>query len=219
MPIFKIQHSVLTFALIILVSMALRWLFLNVFINPFPNAEIYAIFSIYFIELCMASTVLKSLNIRQIHRLLNFKRVALSAVVVALGLAFLVWLLDFYLQMNFNASNLQQEIQSFNDRIHLEGSALTFLSVVLLAPIVEEILFRGILLQSLKHSMSAFMAGFLVSLLFAAVHFSYQQALPLFIASSLYVVITLRYNSLVPAIVAHIFNNALTFYYYFYFFN
>lgn len=82
---------------------------------------------------------------------------------------------------SLNTSEKQQ--LGFNN-VHGTGNiALTFISLVILPPIAEEIIFRGLIYTSLRKKMSLWVAAILTSLLFALGHLAEGgSAGPLYIA-------------------------------------
>ena len=90
--------------------------------------------------------------------------------------------------------------------------AVTFylLYAVIVAPIVEETLFRGLILRSLQHFGNLF-AIIVSSLLFGLWHGNLEQAIPIVLSSFLFGIIAIRSNSLIPSIIAHSMNNLIVF--------
>lgn len=89
----------------------------------------------------------------------------------------------------------------FPDRIVLA------LHAALLAPLVEELLFRGILLSAFTRRPR--LGTLLTATLFSLTHASLLALLPMFLIGLLLAHLTLRHRSLLPAIVFHIaFNSA-----------
>ena len=86
-----------------------------------------------------------------------------------------------------------------------------FLGSVVLAPIFEELVFRGLVLNAMKQTFNNWIAVGVSALLFALIHWSWPEFISLFIIGSIYGWITVKSNSLLPALVAHITHNALTF--------
>ncbi len=185
------------------------WSFHYFDINPYPNNEIYILGSTYLVIIIISAFVLKNTNLNAIHFVMAFSRVSLKAIVISLLIGFLLWISDYLYQIYFLQNDLSNEaiqwITSNNEQI------ITFISMVVFAPIIEEIVLRGILLQSLNRYMNKLLAILVISIIFTLLHDSYEQWPTLFIASTLYCWLTLHFKSIIPAIVAHILNNALTF--------
>jgi len=89
-------------------------------------------------------------------------------------------------------------------------SAVVFylLYAVVVAPIVEEILFRGLILRSLQNFGNIF-AIIVSSLLFGLWHGNFEQAIPILCSSVLFGIISIRSNSIIPCIIAHSLNNII----------
>lgn len=114
---------------------------------------------------------------------------------------------------------LIQIITSILDKFGLEGrtidlSATTsfganlfmFFYACLLGPILEELLYRGILLQSMRKYNERF-AIFLSAVIFGLMHENYQQFILAFLLGIPLAVVAVKYNSLIPSIIAHIIVN------------
>ena len=85
----------------------------------------------------------------------------------------------------------------------------SLVSVVLLAPLCEELLCRGILLEGLRarYGVTAALIG--SSLFFALIHFHPVMVINAFLLGLLFGILTLRTQSIWPAVVLHAFNNAV----------
>ena len=57
----------------------------------------------------------------------------------------------------------------------ISGFTFAFIVAVVIAPLVEEIFFRGFVLQTLAKKISPFWGVVLTALIFASVHFEFQQ--------------------------------------------
>lgn len=84
----------------------------------------------------------------------------------------------------------------------------TFISVVILAPIFEELIFRGTILQVLSKYNKVF-AILVTSLLFGLLHLNMTQAVPAFFMSLILCYMCLKTDSLLVTILAHAGNNFL----------
>lgn len=95
---------------------------------------------------------------------------------------------------------------------------LTFISLVILPPIAEELLFRGFLFEGLKKAMPALYAGLLTSVLFASAHLPegvgglfWVGAMDIFILSLALVYLKQKTKSLWPGIFLHAIFNLVAF--------
>lgn len=96
---------------------------------------------------------------------------------------------------------------------------LTFISLVVLPPIAEEVLFRGFLFEGLKKGMPVVVAGLLVSAIFASAHLPeggskgplYVAAIDTFCLSVVLVYLKQKTKSLWPGIYLHGLKNLIAF--------
>lgn len=96
--------------------------------------------------------------------------------------------------------------------------ALTFVSLVILPPFAEELLFRGFLFEGLKKAMPVIYAGLLTSVLFAVAHLPegsgglfWIGAIDIFILSLVLVYLKQKTKSLWPGIFLHALKNLVAF--------
>lgn len=82
--------------------------------------------------------------------------------------------------------------------------------VCVLGPILEEIIFRGLILKSMQRY-GNLTAIIVTSILFSMFHLNLVQFVPPVLIGLILGFITIRSKSIVPSIIAHIFNNTLTF--------
>ncbi len=90
----------------------------------------------------------------------------------------------------------------------LIGIILNVLTIAIVAPIFEEIAFRGIILHTFKQYGTRF-AILASSMLFGLLHGNITQSLFAFILGILLSKLTLKAKSILPAIFIHVFNNAM----------
>lgn len=89
--------------------------------------------------------------------------------------------------------------------------AILFAQAIIVAPICEELFFRGLLLTALRNHATLPWAVALSSLLFAAFHFNLPATIPLFAIASGFAVAYLYSRSLTAAIVMHAAYNLVNF--------
>ncbi|MBO8481412.1 MAG: CPBP family intramembrane metalloprotease [Muribaculum sp.] len=88
--------------------------------------------------------------------------------------------------------------------------ATAIISVAILAPLLEELLCRGIILRGLLKHTSVFMAIFWSSLIFAVIHLNPFQAIPAFLIGILMGWVYYKTGSLKLTILMHFTNNFLS---------
>ena len=84
-------------------------------------------------------------------------------------------------------------------------------AVAVLAPIAEEIYFRGYVFRAYAEQKGLAQAYLFSSLLFAVVHLNVQAFLPIFVVGLFLGYLYQRTGSILPGIIAHAFNNAVAF--------
>jgi len=84
-----------------------------------------------------------------------------------------------------------------------------FMKVAVVAPIVEELIFRGLILQGFRRNYNALTAVFMSALLFALFHLNPWQFPATFVLGLLLGWIMLRTNNILLAIIGHSINNFL----------
>ncbi len=92
---------------------------------------------------------------------------------------------------------------------------LAFFTLVVLAPVAEEILFRGYLLSKLRRHAATWVAVLITSILFAVVHFAWNVGIDVFALSIVLCLVTIWTKSLWPAILIHMLKNGIAFYFLF----
>ncbi len=89
------------------------------------------------------------------------------------------------------------------------GTAIYFILAVIVAPILEEIVFRGIIFRSLERFSMSFAVVF-SSLCFGILHMNLYQGLPVIGMGMVLAYMTGKTGSLRPAIAAHMLNNLIS---------
>lgn len=145
----------------------------------------------------------------------NWKRAVLFGVLATLLFLPIGWGLQWSsieLMSHLNVEPNQQEavralehVEGWADRLAIAGVA------VVLAPIAEEILFRGILYSFVRRLGYPGLALWSTSLLFALIHWNVMTFVPLFVLAVVLVLLYEKTNNLLAPIAMHSFFNALNF--------
>ena len=85
------------------------------------------------------------------------------------------------------------------------------LMLAILAPVLEEVLFRGILLEAVREKYSSGRAIVVSALMFGVIHIIPQQVVNAFVIGLILGFIYVRTNSLWPVIIIHALNNAMAY--------
>ncbi len=143
-------------------------------------------------------------------KLNQFPFIVKLCAVLLLFNALSIYFLNFNLIINPLDSQLN-EIKSLNWKVFI----FYFFNTVILAPVVEETVFRGLLYSPLYRKLGGFAAAILSSLLWTHSHFyPLLPSIGVFITGLFFVWLYKRRGSLIHPIVFHMFKNSWMFYYY-----
>ena len=209
---YKFTHLIFIITSVILPVVGLLWFFYNNAPTPYPNEEYYILLAMYISILVSTGIIFKTKNIRQIHRYIGFRSTKFKPIALAIVIAFLIWGFDYFYQTVL--LDINNDIAARDWYETQNNLILAFFGTVIFAPIIEEMLFRGIILQGLNTYLSRFWSAIILSVAFALIHFDVLQIPTLIFASIIYAWLTFKYNSITPAIIAHVTNNCLTYFYY-----
>lgn len=100
-------------------------------------------------------------------------------------------------------------LEKLNDMIGTGGWAM--LTTIVCAPILEEILFRGIIQNSITQRLGSFRGVIITSAIFGAIHVIPPQAINAFFVSLVIGYIYVKSGSLIAVIAIHAINNAIAY--------
>jgi membrane protease YdiL (CAAX protease family) len=134
------------------------------------------------------------------------KTIGLAAVLIGAGLGFNYGYGE-YLVPNIE---VQEELRKLFAAIPdtIPNSILLFAAVAVIAPLLEELLFRGLLQNSLAHKLPIWAAIALSALVFGAMHMDLYAMPPLVLMGAIFGVIYHLTGSLRVTIALHMINNA-----------
>ena len=92
---------------------------------------------------------------------------------------------------------------------------LAFITLVVVAPIAEEIIFRGYLLGKLRKHIPTAVAVLTTSVLFGIVHFAWNVGVDVFALSIVLCILRIQTGRLWPSIILHMIKNGIAFYFLF----
>ena len=103
--------------------------------------------------------------------------------------------------------------ESFLDLLNQMGAngGWSVLMLAVLAPVMEEVLFRGILLDAVREKYSSGRAIVVSALMFGVIHIIPQQVVNAFVIGLILGFIYVRTDSLWPVIIIHALNNAMAY--------
>jgi len=128
----------------------------------------------------------------------------LTAVVTSVAMSFLTF-------VNYD----QPQETGFTNISQQHEYILAFIMLVIIAPVAEELLFRGYLFGKLRKYAPLWISTFITSLLFAIVHFAWNVGLDVFALSIVLCLLRVITGSLWPSIMLHMLKNGVAFYFLF----
>ncbi len=109
----------------------------------------------------------------------------------------------------FSSFGIEYDVDFGDNPRGILGFILTFISTAIIPALVEEFAFRGIMLGSLKKFGEGF-AVLVSSVLFGAMHGNFQQIPFAFLVGLILGFITVKTKSIIPAMIIHCYNNAVS---------
>ncbi len=100
----------------------------------------------------------------------------------------------------------------FQDLGEIKQNTFAMLFIVsFLAPILEEIFFRGFILRTLANKMPTILASILTAAIFSLLHYPWQSFGQILLIGLILNHLTIRNNSVLPGVAFHILNNTIAF--------
>ncbi|OEY68244.1 CPBP family intramembrane glutamic endopeptidase [Rheinheimera salexigens] len=147
---------------------------------------------------------------------LAIKRVGFKVILLYVMPLFLCFILYYFLK-NFFDDTIFKQYFILERKLYIEPSIFfnVFLSTVVLAPIAEELLFRGYIFRGfVNESFSDYTSAFLSTVIFVLFHYYYEFffLFEIFIISSIIGFARVKTKSIVPCVVIHSAYNAIFFF-------
>lgn len=148
----------------------------------------------------------------------GFKKYPILKTIFAIVKGYFLYILisaiivTFTLKTNIKVPGYQVDwsiFSFFNDNIY--SIVIAGILIILIAPFLEEIFFRGFILRTLCDRAGLLMGSILSAGFFAVLHMPWANIIPVFILGLIINSIVIKSKSLWPAIGFHIFNNAIAF--------
>lgn len=156
-----------------------------------------------------------SLRLLGLQRLPKWSELGLAVVTVVVYLitSGLISLLVIKFVPGFDVEQTQET--GFNFLSGRTQYILAFITLVGLAPLAEEVLFRGYLYGKLRFYLPWWLTALLVSALFGAAHGQWNVAIDTFVLSMFLCGLREMFGSIWPAITVHMLKNGLAYYFLF----
>ncbi len=155
----------------------------------------------------VAWPVIAAFAFRLDHRVLGLRMPRMRFVAAAILIGLTAWYLNMRLVMWLERPS--EELHRLERLVDTAPLAEALVMLAVLAPLCEEILFRGVLARSLATRLPIWVAVGLSALLFSAYHLSLVQAPATFTLGVAFAVLAIRADSIVPSVIGHALNNAL----------
>lgn len=134
---------------------------------------------------------------------LGIRKFDLTSLAIGCGLMVFTYLFNFL----YNLALLSRGVQSnfdVSDIFNISNSPwLIFLAGIVIAPLVEEIFFRGFLFTGLREKYGWIPAALISAALFAAVHLQPLTMPPIFLMGLIFAYLYQRTESIWPAVIMH----------------
>lgn len=135
----------------------------------------------------------------------SLKYILISGIMV-MGIGIISGVLSSLLDVIFSNGDLQR----VNSTIMSGGILVTFISTVILAPIMEELMLRGIILNKLLSKMNKWWAIVISALVFGFIHLNLVQGINAFILGIFLALAYVKCRSIIPCMIGHGLNNLLS---------
>lgn len=130
-----------------------------------------------------------------------------EALGIGCGLMIASYGFNLFYTLLLSVFNLQSQLDYAALFKELSSPWLLFLGGVVVAPVVEEIVFRGFVFSGLRQRYTPKKAGVISAGLFAVVHFQPVNLIPILILGLIFAYLYHRSGSIWPAVIMHVMTN------------
>lgn len=208
-PMLSAQHAILLLMSVFLLSSVVVMLLVDVY--TIHILSIIVEFGLYCLPVFIIALLLKY-PLNDLVRVRNFFRIDLILITIISTVIVIILSVKIIELIQWLIPYSQDQIDW---RKNLLGSGsespfwLVFMTVAVLPGICEEVLFRGLIQPAFMKKLGKHAGIILTSILFAAIHVSLQNFIPLFLLGLFLGVLSYRTGSFLFAAVAHIIVNGL----------
>ncbi len=135
---------------------------------------------------------------------------AIGGYALFLGITLIISIFILYTGLKIPGFQVQEDVLAVFGKDTL-GLVVAGIIVVGIAPIFEEIFFRGFLLRNFANRMGMFWGSVMSAGVFALFHMQWQSIIPIFILGLIINSLVIRHKSIMPAIFFHVLNNGIAF--------
>ncbi|MEE1125465.1 MAG: CPBP family intramembrane glutamic endopeptidase [Acutalibacteraceae bacterium] len=160
----------------------------------------------------LSGLIITKFNKLRLDDVLSIKKVNVADTVkftiASMGFVYVFNLLLSFMNMNLSLFGFENEASDFGTVTGLWGNAIYFISVAMVPPIIEEFVFRGAILGSIRPKHGDALAIIISAVLFGFMHGNFIQTPVTFLTGLVLGYLTVKTNSIIPAIILHFVNNA-----------
>lgn len=182
------------------------------YINGIEPVTMYIINSIVcLVGFGASAIIITKLNKLRLDDVLKIKKVDVGDTVkftlASMGFVYVFNLLLMIMNVNLSLFGYENKMTDFGDINSFWGNVIYFISIAIVPPIIEEFIFRGAILGSLRKHGDAF-AIIVSSVLFGFMHANFMQTPVTFLTGLILGYLTIKTNSIIPSIILHFVNNS-----------
>ena len=148
-------------------------------------------------------------NIREIYLIHPVKKIKYFFLGILLWITAIIisGIYSYYAMRIFPSEDL---IESFNYIFSKTTLTQQIIIMAAVPAVIEEMFFRGIMLNAIKKKSNIIVAALISSLLFAVMHFSLIKIFPTFLLGVVFSYVVYKTGSIIPAIFLHFINNSMS---------
>ena len=159
----------------------------------------------------IAAAIIMAMCKTNINKAVKIKSVSIGDVVkytlAAMGFAYVFNLLLSFMNINLSMFGFENKASDYGNTSGTVENIIYFIAIAVVPPIIEEFLFRGAILGSLRKHGDA-LAIVVSAVMFGFAHSNFIQTPVTFLTGLVLAYLTVKTNSLIPAIIIHFVNNS-----------
>ena len=159
----------------------------------------------------IAAAIIMAMCKTNINKAVKIKSVSIGDTVkytlAAMGFAYVFNLLLSFMNINLSMFGFENKASDYGSTSGTVENIIYFIAIAVVPPIIEEFLFRGAILGSLRKHGDA-LAIVVSAVMFGFAHSNFIQTPVTFLVGLVLAYLTVKTNSLIPAIIIHFVNNS-----------
>ena len=159
----------------------------------------------------IAAAIIMAMCKTNINKAVKIKSVSIGDTVkytlAAMGFVYVFNLLLSFMNINLSMFGFENKVSDYGSTSGTAENIIYFIAIAVVPPIIEEFLFRGAILGSLRKHGDA-LAIVVSAVMFGFAHSNFIQTPVTFLTGLVLAYLTVKTNSLIPAIIVHFVNNS-----------